>query len=76
MDRTEYLRMCQQVSMFTDTHRQIPSEMCVKYADNVFLPHGYEMTFKKGKTQHRAILKDLKANAIIYADLERIEKNE
>ena len=26
MDRTEYLRMCQQVSMFTDTHRQISRE--------------------------------------------------
>lgn len=74
MDRTEYLKLCQQVSMFTATHRQIPSEMLVKHATIVYYPQGYEMTFDKGKPCHKAILHDLRANAITYADLERVER--
>lgn len=76
MDRTEYLKLCQQVSMFTATHRQIPLEMLVKYATIVYYPQGYEMTFKKGIVQNKAILHDLRANAIVYADLERVERYE
>lgn len=74
MDRTEYLKLCQKVSMFTALKREIPSEMLVKHAEIVYYPYGYEMTFEKGKTQHKAILHSLKANAITYVNLERVEK--
>lgn len=76
MDRTEYLKLCQQVSMFTATHREIPPEMLVKYKEAAYYPNGYEMTFSKGKTQHTAILHDLKANTIYYVDLERVERHD
>lgn len=76
MDRTEYLKLCQQVSMFTATHRQIPLEMLVKHAEIVYYPYGYKMIFNKGIAQNIAVLHDLRANTIMEADLERIKKNE
>lgn len=76
MDRTEYLRLCQKVSMYQGTGHDIPENLHVKYDNLSFIPTGYEMGFGKGKTKNRAILRDLNADSIIYADLERIEKNE
>jgi hypothetical protein len=32
------------------------------------------MTFKQGISQHTAILHDMKAHSVIYADLEKVEK--
>lgn len=75
MDRNEYLKLCQKVSMYTIKSMQIPSNLLVKCENIAYCPYGYEMTFDKGKTRNTAILKDLKANAMIYADLERIERN-
>lgn len=75
MDRNEYLKLCKKASMYTSKLTQIPSNLLVKHAEIVYCPYGYEMTFDKGITRNTAILKDLKANAMIYADLERIEKN-
>lgn len=76
MDRTEYLKLCQQCSMFTVLKREIPSKMLVKHGKIVYYPYGYEMTFNKGEAQHKAILHSLKANAITYAKLERVERYE
>lgn len=75
MDRNEYLKLCQKASMHTSKSMQIPSNLLVKCENIVYCPYGYEMTFDKGITRNTAILHDLRANAIIYADLERIEKN-
>lgn len=39
-----------------------------------YYPIGYELTFdNKGNAKHKAILHDLKASCIIYANLERIK---
>lgn len=76
MDRTEYLHLCQKVSMYVSAKREIPPELLVKYGEIVYYPHGYEMTFDKGKTKNTAILHDLKANSITYANLERVMKSE
>lgn len=75
MDRNEYLKLCQKASMYTSKSMRIPSNLLVKCENIAYLPYGYKMTFDKGKPRNTAILKDLKANAIIYADLERIENN-
>lgn len=68
MDRNEYLKLCQKASMCTSKSMQIPSNLLVKHAEIVYYPYGYEMTFDKRKTRNTAILKDLKANAIIYVE--------
>lgn len=76
MDRSEYLKLCQKVSMFTALNHTIPPYLLVKYENIVFQPKGYEITFDKGKQRNTAILSDLKANSIIYAKLERVERYE
>lgn len=75
MERKKYLELCQKVSMFVAINRKIPQEMLVKFDCATYCPKGYEITFEKGYQRNRAILKDLKANSLIYAKLERVESN-
>lgn len=79
MDRTEYLQLCQKVSMLKSglcgIKENVPPELLVKYNNIVYYPQAYELSFDNGKTQHKAILHDLKVNAITYADLGKVVKN-
>lgn len=75
MDRNEYLKLCQKASMYTSKSMQIPSNLLVKCENIAYLPYGYKMTFDEGVTLNTAILKDLKANAMVYANLERVKQN-
>ena len=52
----------------------IPSELTVMCEGIQFYPTGYEMTFKQGNSQHTAILHDMKAHSVVYADLDKVEK--
>lgn len=78
MNRKEYLELCQKVSVLPETtmhiKAQIPPELTVSYNGIQFYPTGYEMTFKQGVSQHTAILHDMKAHSVIYADLEKVER--
>ena len=72
MDRTEYLQMCQRCSVldFFD----IPEDLLVCCNGIKYIPLGYEMKFKKGQPMNDAILKDIKANSVVYADLGKVDK--
>ena len=74
MERNEFLLMCQRVSALE--FKSVPMCDRVKFDGVVYFPCGYEMAFNKGVPQHTAILRDLNANTIIYANLERVEKIE
>ena len=78
MDRKEFLQICQKVSVLPETtmhiKTSIPPELTVLYEEIQFYPTGYEMTFKQGISQHTAILHDMKAHSVVYADLEKVEK--
>ena len=78
MNRKEYLELCQKASALPETtmhmKAQIPPELTVLYNGIQFYPIGYEMTFKQGISQHTAILHDMKAHSVIYADLEKVER--
>ena len=78
MDRKEFLQICQKVSVLPETtmHMKtaIPLELTVLYDGIQFYPTGYEMTFKQGISQHTAILHDMKAHSVVYADLDKVEK--
>ena len=71
MNRAEYLLMCQKASMFDG--KKVPEALRVKYDGVEYMPKGYEMTFKNGNPLHTAVLKDIKANSVVYAALDRIE---
>ena len=66
MDRKEYLIFCQKASVY--------NEIYVMYDNIKYFPYGYEMKFNNGFPIHTAILKDIKSNSLLYADLERVVK--
>ena len=81
MQRTEYLELCQKVSVLKNgicgIKENVPNELMVVYNDIKYYPIAYELSFDdRGNVIHKAILHDLKANGITYADLERVKKYE
>ena len=54
----------------------VPDDLKVVHNGVVYYPVAYELSFDKGQPTHTAILHDLKANAIIECNLERVEKYE
>ena len=78
MDRTEYLQMCKEVSLLKsigNTKQNVPPNLLVRHDGKVYYPQSYELSFDKGETKHKAILHELQANAIVYADLSKVTKD-
>lgn len=81
MDRNIYLQMCQRVSMLKNgvcgIKENVPDDLKVVHNGIIYYPQAYKLSFdNKGGVLHTAILHDLKANAIIECNLERVEKYE
>ena len=80
MDRTEFLKMCQIVSMLKSgilgIKENVPDELKVVHNSIIYYPVAYELSFDKGQPTHTAILHDLQANSITKCDLERVAKYE
>ena len=81
MQRTEYLELCQKVSVMKNgicgIKENVPNELMVVYNGITYYPVSYELSFDdKGNVIHKAILHDLKANSITNADLGKVEKYE
>lgn len=78
MNRDEYLKMCQKVSIFKNgicgIKQNVPDELKVIHKGIAYYPVAYELSFENGQTIHKAILHDLKSSSITYAKLERVEK--
>lgn len=80
MQRTEYLELCQKVSVLPDRicgiKNKVPVELLVVYNGITYYPEKYTLSFDKGQPIHTAILHELYANAITEANLERVKKKE
>lgn len=81
MDRTEFLQMCQKLSMLKSgicgIKENVPDELKVIYNGIAYYPVSYELSFDdKGNVRHTAILHDLNANSIMNVNLERVTKYE
>ena len=79
MQRTEYLELCQKVSVLKNgicgIKENVPDELTVVYNGIKYYPVAYELSFdEKGNVRHTAILHDLYASSITSAALERVEK--
>ena len=78
MNRDEYLKMCQKVSILKNgicgIKENVPDELKVIYNGITYYPVAYILSFDNGKPTHTAILHDLKANATTEAKLERVTK--
>ena len=67
MERKRYLELCQKYVVCGDIR--------VKYKHTEYHPYRYELGFDdKGKSIHTAILKDLKANSLLYCELENVKE--
>ena len=67
MERKRYLELCQK--------HVVGCDIRVKYKDTLYHPYRYELGFdSNGKSIHTAILKDLKANSVVYAMLESVKE--
>lgn len=67
MERKRYLELCQRYAVGCDIR--------VLYKDTEYRPYRYELGFDdKGNTIHTAILKDIKANSVVYAMLENVKE--
>lgn len=67
MERKRYLELCQKYAVGCDIR--------VLYKETEYHPYRYELGFDdKGKSIHTAILKDLKANSVVYTMLEEIKE--
>ena len=68
MERKRYLELCQRYAVGGDIR--------VKYKDTEYHPYRYELGFdSSGKSIHTAILKDLKANSVVYVMLENVKES-
>lgn len=67
MERKQYLELCQKYAVGGDIR--------VLYKDTKYHPYRYELGFDDtGKSIHTAILKDIKANSVIYVMLKDIKE--
>lgn len=74
MDRKDYLERMQRAIVSAANLGTVAPEDTVEYNGIRFYPCGYELTFDaQGKTIHRAILHDLKANCVLRCELEQVK---
>lgn len=80
MNRTEFLQMCQKVSILKSgicgIKENVPDELKVVHNGIVHYPVAYQLSFDEGQTRHIALLHDLNANSMTQANLERVSKYE
>lgn len=79
MQRDIFLQLCQKVSVFKNgisgIKENVPDELKVIYNGIAYYPVSYELSFDdKGNVIHTAILKDLKANSLLYCRLEDVKE--
>lgn len=68
MKRAEYLNRCQRYAVSKDR------DCLIKYKGNTYSPCAYILSFdSSGKSEHTVMMKDLKANAIYYGILSKVE---
>ena len=68
MERKLYLELCQRQAM--------KGGVLVEYGGIAYQPCAYELKFQPdGKIKHTAILKDVKANSLVYCNLGDVKEN-
>ena len=68
MERKLYLELCQRQAM--------KGGVLVEYGGIAYHPYAYELKFQTdGKIKHTAILKDVKANSLVYCNFGDVKEN-
>lgn len=78
MERNDFLKMCQRVSMLPDgvmhTKKNVPKALLVEYENHQYYPEYLEIKFDNGKVRNIAILHELNTNCRIDVPLDLAEK--
>lgn len=78
MERNEFLKMCQRVSMLPDgvmhTKKNVPKELRVVFDGHEYYPEYLEIKFKEGVAQNIAVVHELNANCRHHISLDLVEK--
>lgn len=79
MERNEFLKMCQKVSVLPDgvmhTKKNVPDDLKVKFDGNYYYPAHLEIKFdENGKAKNIAVLHDLEANCLLCVKLDLVKK--
>ena len=78
MNRNDFLRMCQRVSMLPDgvkhTKKNVPKDLLVEYENHQYYPEYLEIRFDNGKVRNVAVIHELQANCRMFVPLELVEK--
>ena len=77
MERNDYLKLCQKVSVLPDgimhTKRNIPTKLLVEYEKHQYYPEYLEIKFDNGQVRNIAVLHELKANCRMCVPLEDVK---
>ena len=78
MNRNDFLRMCQRVSMLPDgvmhTKKNVPKDLRVVFDGHEYYPEYLEIEFDNGQVRNIAVLHELKANCRLCVPLDLAEK--
>ena len=77
MQRNEFLKMCQKVSVLDygvlHIKKNVPKELRVIFDDHEYYPEYLEIKFNNGEVKNIAVLHELKANCRVHVPLENVE---
>ena len=78
MDRTQFFQLAQKVAIYTNgfanTNKPILKECVVEVGGISYYPVSIEVGFDaNGNTKNTSILRDLKANSVTKADLQKVK---
>jgi hypothetical protein len=79
MDRLEFLKICQKAAVIPKSAgaelKYYTKDVIVRHNEVDYYPEGYMLTFdNKGNPKHTAILHSLRANSVISASLDKVQK--
>lgn len=77
MQRNDYLKMCQKVSVLPDdimhTKMAVSNDLLVEYENSQYYPEYLEIKFDNGQVQNIAVLHELRANCRMCVPLEDVK---
>lgn len=70
MERNDYLKMCQKVSVLSNgvmnTKKNVPKELLVNYNGKTYYPIKLVIDFVDGEPRNVAVLHELNANCVVH----------
>lgn len=77
MERNDYLKLCQKVSVLPDgimhTKRNVPIDLLVEYENHQYYPEYLEIKFENGQARNIAVIHELQSSCRMCVPLEDVK---